>query len=201
MATLRLFSAIELDDALRAALRRAQTALQNETRNGVGNCIRWVAPQSVHLTLKFLGNADSSALPALHQTLARLAAQHAPFTLTARGLGCFPNARRPNNVWVGLAGDVARAALLARDLDDACAALGFARDERGFTPHLTLGRVRREAGDAERAALGALVARHPSETYGEIHARAIALIASDLRPTGPVYTILSQHLLREATPR
>lgn len=193
---LRLFIAIELDDALRAALRHAQTELQN---NGAANqTVRWVAPRNIHLTLKFLGNAEASRVATLQAMLARLAAEREPFVLTARGLGCFPNSRQPNNVWVGLTGDLARAALLARQLDDACAALGFARDERGFTPHLTLGRVQRHASKSERAALGELVARRKSETYGEISAQALALIASDLRPTGPVYTILAKQLLTGA---
>ena len=201
METLRLFIAIELDDAMRRALKRAQTQLQDDKQNGfvAQNIVRWVAPQNIHLTLKFLGNPSSAQVPALAQTLAQIAQHTAPFALTARGLGCFPNARRPNNVWVGLEGDVPRAALLARQIDDACATLGFAREERGFTPHLTLGRVKREATNAQRTALGECIKNIPAETYGTISARAVCLISSDLKPQGPIYTMLAECAFGEAT--
>lgn len=187
---------------MRAALKRAQAQLQDEKNNGrvAKKCVRWVAPQNIHLTLKFLGNSNPSSVRALQLALARIAENTAPFQLRARGLGCFPNAHRPNNVWVGLEGDVQHAALLARQIDNTCATLGFARDERGFTPHLTLGRVKREASNAERAALGSYVAGIASETYGIIDARALVFISSDLRPDGPIYTVLSEHFFTAPSP-
>lgn len=202
MDALRLFIAVELDVPLRAALKHAQLQLQDEIkRTKVANqAVRWVSPQNIHLTLKFLGNSKPTHVPALHDALKRIAQDTAPFVLRARGVGCFPNPRHPNNVWVGLEGDVPRAALLARQIDDACAALGFALDERGFTPHLTLGRVKRDAGSAQRAALGELVTNLASDTYGEIHAHSVALISSVLRPDGPVYTIVSTHPLQKELP-
>ncbi len=194
METLRLFIAIELDDAMRRALKRAQTQLQDDKQNGLvaQKIVRWVAPQNIHLTLRFLGNSNSAQVSSLTRVLAQIAQHTAPFTLTARGLGCFPNARRPNNVWVGLEGDVPCAALLARQIDDACAALGFAREERGFIAHLTLGRVKRAAPNAQRTVLGEFIKTIPTETYGIISARAVNLISSDLQPQGPLYTMLAE---------
>lgn len=203
MEQVRLFIAIELDDALRAALKRAQTRLQDDkTRDIVAReIVRWVAPQNIHLTLKFLGNAKALQVDELRRALERVARDSAPLHFTARGLGCFPNTRRPNNVWIGLEGDLERAALLVQRIDDECAALGFAREPRGFTPHLTLGRVKREASSSQRAALGEWIKNFPRETYGEIRADSIALIASDLQPRGPVYTILSASPLGEMKTR
>ncbi len=202
MEQLRLFIAVELDDALRAALKRAQRQLQDECARAkvAVDAVRWVAPQNVHLTLKFLGNAERAQVPFVQNALARAAAHIAPFELAARGVGCFPNARRPNNVWVALEGEIARAALLAQRIETECAAVGFARDERGFTPHLTLGRVKRDASNGQRAALGELIKKFSPETYGNIHARAVFLIASDLQPRGPVYTILSKVEFQPSTP-
>lgn len=202
MEVLRLFIAVELDDTLRAALNRAQVQLQDEikSRKVANQVVRWVVPQNIHLTLKFLGNSKPMHVPALQDALERIARNAAPFVLRARGLGCFPNPRRPNNVWVGLEGDVPRAALLARQIDDACAALGFTRDEHGFTPHLTLGRVKRDAGNTQRAALGELVTKISPDTYGEIDAQSLALISSDLRFGGPVYTIVSMHPFTKELP-
>lgn len=192
-ASLRLFVAIELNDALRAELKRAQKQLQDEClRVSVAQAIRWVAPQNIHLTLKFLGNCNRAQLPALTNALERAAHDIAPFVLTARGLGCFPNARRPNTLWVGLEGDIQTAALLAQYIENETNALGFARDERGFAPHLTLGRVKRDASNHERAKLGDIVKSFPSTTYGKIHVDAAYLVASDLKPTGPIYTLLAQ---------
>ncbi len=190
---LRLFIAIELNDALRTELKRVQKQLQDECwRVSVAKAIRWVAPQNIHLTLKFLGNCDHAQIPSLTTALERAAKHSAPFVLAARGLGCFPNARRPNNVWVGLEGDVNTAALLAQHIENETHALGFAREERGFTPHLTLGRVKREGSNHERATLGELIKNFPTTTYGTIRADAIHLIVSDLKPTGPIYTFLAQ---------
>lgn len=192
--SLRLFIAIELNDALRAELKRAQRQLQDEcSRTFVAqNIVRWVAPQNIHLTLKFLGNSKRAQIPLLQDALAQVAARLAPFDLTARGLGCFPNARRPNNIWVGLEGELKAAALLTQQIEAECARLNIARDERGFTPHLTLGRVKREASQSARAAIGEIVKNFPATTFGTIHADAIYLIASDLQPDGPLYTTIAR---------
>src|SRR5258708_32040695 len=170
MDDLRLFIAIELDDELRVELKRAQKQIQ------VGHTlsfVRWVAPQNIHLTLKFLGNIKSTQIPALTAALERAAKNIAPFTLTARGLGCFPNTRRPNNIWVGLEGNLQTAALLARRIEDECFALGFERDLHGFAPHLTLGRVKREASNSERAAFGEIIKNSPPTTLGIIPANSL----------------------------
>ncbi len=185
--SLRLFIAHKLNDALRDDLKRAQKQLQDE--RAMQN-VRWVAPQNIHLTLKFLGNSNRAQIPALTTALERAAKNIAPFELTARGLGCFPNTRRPNIVWVGLEGDLETAALLARHIEKECGALGFARDDRGFTPHLTLGRVKREASNAEPAAIGEIVKNFPLKTFGVIRADALHLIASELRANGPLYTTM-----------
>lgn len=192
MEQLRLFIAVELNDALRGELKRAQTQLQNELG---GKIVRWVAPHNIHLTLKFLGNCARAQIPHLTDALARAANHCAPFVLVARGLGCFPNARRPNVIWVGLDGEIQAAALLAQTIEAECARLDFARDARGLTPHLTLGRVRRETSLVERAALGAHIAQFPPTLLGEIRANAVHLIASDLKPSGPVYSILASQEL------
>lgn len=199
MASLRLFIAIELDDALRAEIETLERRLENELRaRSVARAVRWVAPQNIHLTLKFLGNTDAARVPALVQALGRATMAIEPFELTARGLGCFPNPRRPNNVWVGLTGGTASAAWLARRIEDEFAALGAARDPHGLAPHLTLARVHREASPADRAAIGELVQSFPVPTLGILRVDSIALLASDLRPGGPVYTTLARQELDHA---
>jgi len=192
---LRVFIAAELDDAVRGELKRVQQQLKGER---AAQLVRWVAPQNIHLTFKFSGNTPETKIPSLKEAISHAAADGAPFVLTVRGLGCFPNTRRPNNIWVGLEGDVARATLLAQRIEEECAARGFARDERGFTPHLTLGRVRREAANHDRAAIGELVKNFPITSFGTLQVDALYLIQSDLQPSGPIYTVLDKVLLPSA---
>jgi RNA 2',3'-cyclic 3'-phosphodiesterase len=193
MEQLRLFIAIELNDALRNQLQEVQKQLQ-DAREGafVAKSVRWVAPQNIHLTLKFLGNSNRAQVPALTNVLQHAVQDIKPFELTARGLGCFPNPRRPNNLWVGLEGDLNTAALLAQQIQDQCFSLNFPREERGFTPHLTIGRVKREASNQDREAIGQIIKSFPAKTFGTISVDAVHLIASDLRPHGPIYTTFAR---------
>ncbi len=190
MSLIRAFIAIDLSEELRQALRRLESRLkQSDEPRPLP--VRWVDPRNIHLTLKFLGNVDEGAVPGITSALQEVAAPTPPLVLTAQGLGCFPNLRRPNNIWVGLTGDVQQVAELTRGIDDALEPLGLPREARPFTPHLTLARVGRDARPAERAKVGELVAAFPSETYGDISVDAVHLIKSDLRPGGPIYTPLA----------
>jgi RNA 2',3'-cyclic 3'-phosphodiesterase len=183
----RLFIAIELNDALRNELKHVQRHFKDAP---VMQNVRWVAPENIHLTVKFLGNTSNTLVPALTEMLTRVASEFTQFEITARELGCFPNFHRPNNIWVGLKGALQTTALLAQRIETESAALGFPRDERGMTPHLTLGRVKQDTPRAERAAIGALVQNYPLTTFGSIRADVLYLISSDLRPTGPIYKVL-----------
>lgn len=187
--TLRLFVAIELDDALKQELERLERALRTSSEF---RQVRWVEAKNIHLTLKFLGNIERSRADGLTAALQRAANGISAHQLVAQSLGAFPNFNRPNNIWVGLAGDVKTTALLAQRIENECAREGFARDERGFNPHLTLGRVKKEASNSERAAVGSAIRAITPATFGTIRTDAVCLIASDLRPTGPVYRTLAK---------
>lgn len=194
---MRLFVAIKLDDALCHGLARVQAEFQDAcARASVSpRTLKWVQSQSIHLTMRFLGNVDAERIPALEDAIRRATPGIAPFKLTARGLGSFPNPNRPNNIWVGLDGDTRTAALLARNLEQELVGLGFAPDRRGFEPHLTLGRVRQEASAMERARIGEILKNFPTTSFGTIHADAVHLIASELKSSGPVYTTLALIML------
>lgn len=195
METLRTFIAIELNAALRHALADAQARLQ---RDPVARAIRWVAPENIHLTLKFLGELDAAQLPALQRAVADACARGAPFTLTLGGAGAFPNLRQPNVVWIGARGQIADAARLAEQIDVACAALGLAREARAFTPHLTLGRVKREASSSERQRIGALITQTHIGDLGALHVEHVSVMKSVLTPRGSVYTRLAMCQLNNA---
>lgn len=189
MSTLRTFVAIELDDELRMNLGR----LQDRLRAQVGSrTVRWVRPEGIHLTLKFLGDTPSAKVGEVQAALERAAAGMPRFTVTMGGLGCFPNTRRPRVVWVGLQEVTGTLARLRDAVEAEVSPLGFPAERRQFRPHLTLGRVQRRATAAEVRDIGRAVASSPTGTVDEMTVCSVAYIKSDLRPTGAVYTILSE---------
>jgi 2'-5' RNA ligase len=195
--TLRLFIALELPHDVLAALQAMQDRLRGRAPR---ETIRWTRPEGIHLTLKFLGETPAAKQPAITAAMQQAAAGYAPLHLHAAGLGCFPNTTRPRVVWIGLGGDLAALTALAEAMEAATETLGFAREGRAFSPHLTLGRVRQEAGSADVKALGRLIeATH----VGEIAcwtAESVSLMRSDLRPDGARYTCLAQAPLKPVSP-
>jgi 2'-5' RNA ligase len=184
---IRTFVAIELTDALHGALADAQTQFK---RDRAARFVRWVAPDNIHVTLKFLGAVDADRMSALQRALADACVGIAPFTLTIDGAGAFPNLRRPNVVWIGARGQIEIAAHLSQKIDAACAALGFARAERPFAPHLTLGRVKRDASPSERQLVGAMIENVKIGDLGELRVERVSVMKSELKPTGSVYSRL-----------
>ncbi len=184
---IRTFIAVELEEAQKRALRDVQETLKAER---AGRYVRWVAPEAIHLTLKFLGGVDADRMPALQSALDQACAGIPPFTLSLAGLGAFPNTRRPNVVWVGIGGETGTVARLAEQIDRACASLGFPAETRPFSPHLTLGRVKRDVRPADQQFVGEMVAQAEVGDLGECRVSHVNIMKSDLRPTGSVYARL-----------
>jgi 2'-5' RNA ligase len=179
MITIRAFIAVDLPPAVKAALTDVAATLGGRVPRGA---VRWVRPEQMHLTLRFLADTPADRLPALAAALDTLAAGHAPFALHLTDVGCFPNDRRPRVVWVGLGGEEAKLIALVAALEAALHPLGWPPEDRPFRAHLTLGRVKDEwaaQGVDWAAAVPAL----------KIPIAAVHLIESKLRPKGPVYTV------------
>lgn len=187
MTTLRTFIAIELDEELKDNLGRVQRQLQDQLPP---RCVRWVRPEGIHLTLKFLGDTTPAQVEQVKAALAKAASEARPFTFTAGGLGCFPNTRAPRVVWVGLQDVTGELRRLRDAVETQVAPLGFPTERRAFSPHLTLGRVQRHASKPEVREIGAVVAATLLGTLDEMEARAVAYIKSDLKPSGAVYATL-----------
>jgi 2'-5' RNA ligase len=174
--------AVLLPDPLRQALGAEVERLRAGVRG-----VSWVAPDNLHVTLKFLGAVEPGRLGRVAEVLADLAAGAAPFDLGLRGLGAFPAPTRPRVIWVGVAPGGPALAELAERVDDALGALAFTREERPFAAHVTLGRVRQPRRDpAAAAALGAGAERD----FGGFRVERLALMRSDLSPKGARYTAL-----------
>ena len=180
---LRLFIAVHLDAPVRASLAAASATLRAATSTLP---VAWVASENFHVTLKFLGDVDAAKVPELIEGLHAAAAMHVAFEIEVSGLGAFPSPARPRALWAGIVAGVEPLAALARSIDDATVALGFPREVRAFSPHVTLGRVR----DARRAPALSDALRN-TRHFGKVPVAHAALIHSDLSPRGARYTTLA----------
>ena len=175
--------AIRLDETVRAALGAAIEGLRRAARD-----VAWVVPANLHLTLKFLGRVSEARTPELVAALTRATSGLAAFDADVAGLGAFPTPTRPRVIWAGVGRGADALVLLAGRVDDALAALGFEREPRPFSPHVTLGRVRTPRRDQKLA--DALRAGEGRE-FGRLSVERVALMRSDLSPRGARYTELA----------
>ena len=148
--------------------------------------VAWVARDNLHLTLKFLGNVETSRLAEVERALATAAAARPSYELDVRGLGAFPTRTRARVLWAGVGAGAAETAALAAGVDDALAALGFAREGHAFAAHITLGRVREPRANPRLAE-----ALDGGAAFGRQRVRRIALMRSELSPRGARYTELA----------
>jgi 2'-5' RNA ligase len=192
METIRAFIAIPLPESVLDEL----TALQHRLDRRVpSRSVRWGRPEGIHLTLKFLGDTPTDRLPEIKRALTAVARHAPPCTFTVGELGCFPNPRRPRVVWVGVQEPTGRLAALQDAIEEVMAPLGYPPEGRGFTPHLTLGRVGRRTSRNDAARVGEIVTETEVGSLGEVPAGHFALIRSVLKPTGAEYTPLEEFLL------
>jgi 2'-5' RNA ligase len=187
MEEIRSFIAIELPGAVKLNLSQLETQLKSGRRFEV----KWVAPESIHLTLKFLGNIVVESTKDIAQAMAEAAQGIPPFRLEVKDLGVFPNLKRVQVAWVGVHGEIDKLSQLQQRLDSNLSRLGFAPEGRPFTPHLTIARLRDNASPTERQALGQLIASTRFEA-GIFTADAISLMKSQLTREGPIYSRISQ---------
>jgi 2'-5' RNA ligase len=191
MEQLRCFIAIELPAGVKKGLRELQSRLKSESRAP----IKWVDPENIHLTLKFLGNVAADKVDAIAEAMTEAVQGTAPFPLKISELGVFPNPRKVQIVWVGVGGELERLAGLQRRIESALEKLGFAAEKRRFTPHLTLARLRDQATASEREGLGRLIGQTEFDSAGEFGVDSVKLIKSQLTREGPIYTTLSSAVL------
>jgi 2'-5' RNA ligase len=180
--TIRSFIAVELPDDVLSAVSRVQGQL-----NSYGFRTKWVRPANIHVTLKFLGDIDSGTIDVIANAMVSAAEGCAPISLSAKGIGVFPNTKRPRVLWVGLTGEVNLLIDLQRKLDDRLSDIGFAKEHRAFKGHLTLGRFKARVNSSEITR--ALTEFEDFETQSFM-ARELILFKSELRPSGAVYSKL-----------
>ena len=188
MGQMRTFIAVEMEEGLRSAIAQVEEELRTQPWAGA---VRWVPPENVHITLKFLGNVRLDRMGEVKAAIEGVSREFAPFCLNLAGLGCFPNPRRPTVVWIGVEGEVKAMVSLARAVEESLAPLGFPPERRPFHAHLTIGRVNRRTSSAERRALGEYIQSAEIPPLGRMQVRAISVMRSDLSPRGARYTRLA----------
>ncbi len=188
MKTIRAFIAVNLPDEVKEELDRVSRRLADQIPS---KAVRWVKPDRIHLTLRFLGDTPLEKLPAIASNLDLITRQYPFFKLHLDLVGCFPNHKRPRVIWVGMAGDTHTLNSLKKGIDGILAPLSWEVEERAFRPHLTLGRVKdsRHMGDVKWD----IGVENKSMEVTDVH-----LIESQLRPSGPIYTV--RHTSKLAKP-
>lgn len=181
--TIRTFVAVEIPGNILSKIREVQEGIK-----GYGFKISWVRPENIHLTLKFLGNIEAVDVEKISNAISNTAKGYTPISLAAKGIGVFPDIRRPRVLWVGLTGQIETLVNLQKTLDENLKAFGFPEEKRSFKGHLTLGRIKtkinpKKLGDALMACRS-----FESETFT---AGEVILYKSELKPSGAVYSKLA----------
>lgn len=186
MTDIRAFIAISLPPIILARLEQASGWLQEQLPRFP---VRWVPVKNIHLTLKFLGNVPEQDLSVLQESLFLEASRHSSFEIALGQPGAFPSINKPRVIWVGITAPPDLKSL-ARGIDHETSRLGFASEDRPFSPHLTLGRVGRGVSATEIQRLAEAVKSLEIETSDRTRVSQIHLYRSDLQPAGAVYTRL-----------
>lgn len=188
---MRAFLAIEISESARRALIALEGALQK-----TGADVKWVEPDNLHLTLKFLGDISESQLGLLKKRLGEIASSFDRFSIRLRKLGAFPSFQRPRIVWVGIDEGKQDLVRLVKAIETLCIALGLPAEKRVFEPHLTLGRVRSARGLEKLIA--ELKANADFGCSDPIEAVSVTLFESTLSSRGPTYRPLEKMLFRNS---
>jgi 2'-5' RNA ligase len=181
---IRTFIALELPPSVISLLTKVQEDLKSTRLRA-----KWVRPENIHLTLKFLGNINPTDIDKISGAMMDAVDDFGAINLVAEGVGVFPGLKRPRVIWIGLGGQIQSLFAMQRVLEDNLAGLGFKKEKRSFKGHLTLGRFRQTVNPNTIRQIMREYANLYSE---EFTARRIILFKSDLKPTGAVYSQLRQ---------
>jgi RNA 2',3'-cyclic 3'-phosphodiesterase len=185
MGRLRTFIGIDPGAAIRDRLVSLQEILARSAAE-----VKWVEPENLHVTLLFLGEVDEREVPAVCQAVAGAMGSQPPFAMSVEAVGCFPNPRRPRTLWAGIGAGVQEVCEVHDAIEKPLLELGcYRREDRKYSPHITLGRIRKDPSSDQ---LAAALAKHSGWKAGDTMVREIQVMSSELTPDGPRYTVLSR---------
>ena len=188
MSQIRSFIAIELAPPIKTKIEEIQKKLKSSASD-----VRWVRPEGIHLTLKFLGNIEQERISEISDIIEQCSTDTTSFTLKVHSLGAFPNESNPKVIWVGAEDDSGNLAKLQRALENKLASIGFKAEKRSYSPHLTLGRLKSPKGKRE---LSQNLADHKQFECGMFEAKEVCLFKSELKPGGAIYSKLKTFTLQ-----
>jgi len=186
LSVIRAFIAIDLSPEITSQLGKVADNLKRRLPELP---IRWVPVENIHLTVKFLGDVSIASIDMLENILTKEARQHLPFEISAGELGAFPSTKRPRVIWIGVEYPQ-ELNNFHHGLETETARLGYTRDKRSFSPHLTLGRISRGASPAAVRQIGDVICKCNVGFLGAARVDRIHLYRSDLKPDGAVYSKL-----------
>lgn len=184
MEEIRAFIAIKIPEVIIDKITRVQNDLKKPDSR-----IGWVKPANIHITLKFLGNINPQQIDEIAYQIGRAKDQFDPFSVKIKGVGVFPNPKRPRVIWIGAESENQTLKKVAQHIDRFVANVGFEPEKRDFKAHLTLGRVKGMQGIEE---VMRILEQHQKFSGGSFTVDEIVLIQSELKPGGAVYTPLKQ---------
>ena len=185
MNLIRAFIAIPLPSSLREKIDQNLAPLRQDAQN----LVRWVPPQNIHLTLKFLGDIRPADVETLKQSLATALAHERAFEMSIKKLGAFPGISRPRVLWIGVE-DKGRLSSLQQRLETAASQIGVEPDRNPFSPHLTIGRVKKYVRKKGSAQIQKTIRANQNVDFGAMRVESIHLVESKLKSTGAVYRSL-----------
>jgi len=193
MEVIRAFIAVNLSPDILDRIE--QVALDLKTRMD-SVPIRWVPIENIHLTLKFLGNVSTANLEILKDILGKVVSSHHECDISVGGIGVFPKPNNPRVVWVGM--EISQELIsLQRNIEIETARLGYSREHRPFSPHLTFGRVSRNASTQDVQIIAKILENYKVGFLGATRVRTVYLFRSDLKPEGAEYTPIYTAALNE----
>jgi 2'-5' RNA ligase len=184
MARIRTFIAVDLTKSI----RDNAVALQDELARA-GTEVKWTEPENLHVTLIFLGEVADREVPEVCRIVTDGVKEFGRFRCSVETFGCFPNPRRPRVLWVGVGAGTQELVEIHDTLEIPLMDLGYRREDRKYTPHITLGRVK---SDRPTEKLTTALAKHAGWQGGEMTVAEIQIMGSELTPNGPVYTVLGR---------
>jgi 2'-5' RNA ligase len=189
MSRLRTFIALDLGKTVRDRLVSLQETLARSAPD-----VKWVEPENLHVTMLFLGEVDDREVLEVCRAVTGGCQTVKRFSMSVENVGCFGNPRRPRTIWIGIGEGAEEITALHTVLEERMLRLGcYRREERAFTPHITLGRARQGAGGDE---LAAALQQKAGWQAGTVEVKEVLVMSSELAPHGPIYTVLSRAQLQ-----
>jgi 2'-5' RNA ligase len=195
LAIIRSFIAINLSPEIYRGLKQVLGELSKQVGE---KSVRWVSPTNIHLTLKFLGEVSEANLDMVKKVIQTQTTHFSEFEISVGELGVFPSIKRPRVIWVGVQGPL-ELRELQNAIDIETSAIGYASEDRPFSPHLTLGRISKNASPADFRQISDVLSKYKVGSLGATCVEAVCLYKSDLYPNGAVYTLLQTAPLRKST--